>query len=165
MALPEILSRPYDALQLKEVYTGMGAPSSDYVVDLTSYKSDTTTAQNSTLEAFKAQYPFADEPTFQAAVDALKLDIATDLNNNVPDEVAVQAPDFLDKVYTDYLGLVTAELPYICPECLGEGICEERRLAGAVTDSTEIVESPLCQGYGYTSVQKQVAPPFNYENA
>lgn len=157
MALPDTISKPWMAEQLQLIYDG-SANAPDNEIDLATYKAATTVDQNATIETFRGLWPFADETAFNTAVDALKVSIAANLDDNV-----FQATDALTQVQNDYIAFVQAEgYTNTCPECLGAGIVEENKLDGS--GSTELTGSPLCNELGYLLTAKQIAYPVNYED-
>lgn len=157
MALPDTPARPWMAEQLQLIYDGSAnAPANE--LDLATYKAATTVDQNATVETFRGLWPFADETAFNTAVDALKVSLAANLDDNI-----FMATDALVQVQADYVQFVQAEgYTNTCPECLGEGIVEENKLDGS--GSTELTGSPLCDEYGYLLAAKRIAYPVNYED-
>lgn len=163
MALPATIARPWMAEQLQLIYDGSAnAPANE--IDLSTYKSATTTDQNATIETFRALFVEGDfaSPaafaTFNTRVDTLKVDLAANLDDNT-----FQATEALEQIEAQYTQFVQAEgYTNTCPECLGEGIVEENKLDGS--GSTELTGSPLCDEYGYLVAAKRIAYPVNYED-
>lgn len=150
MALADIPhAKPYDALELKELYTGADVyPSS---VDTTTLKADAVTATNASIDAFDAMRPFADDAALAAAIATLKTTIATNIDDSIPDDITTTDTyhDVLDQVKADYDALVQAEgLTFLCPECAGGGLMPTYEADG-VTLTGDSIESPTCEGYGY----------------
>lgn len=154
MALPAIPSKPYDAELLKILYDGGYVVTTDFPVDTAA----TTVLQDATIEAFRALWPFADETAFNTAVDSLKIDIAADAATTVTPIV-----DVLEQVRADYVTLAQANsLTNSCPQCQTAGYTTEDQILG--NGSTTLVESSVCEGYGYTAVAQTPVLPLTYQD-
>lgn len=157
MALPDILARPYHALELKELYEVGDTLEAN--ADLTALKTAAKAAIDTIFAAFEYS-DFSDETTFNAVKATLLTDVkTTGIDGEIPDEVDA-APTYhtmLDTVEADYAALVQSEgLTNPCPECATLGKVAEYDVEGTATG--DYVQSALCDGYGYTATQKIVNP-------
>lgn len=166
----DILARPYHATDLKAVYNTGDVAASGLDPALT--KSAVTEAVDIALEAFKSQWPFESEAAFDTAVDDLKTTIQTATDTAIDEEESsdVTFHTILDTVRTDYEELAQSDvvtnpptgLIYTCPQCLGNG----KNVGYNPDGSPDGVyrQSEVCDGYGFTSVQKIKDPNAGFIN-
>ena len=157
-----------------------GAVITDIGNEIDTDKATCITNTDGILEAGKSSWPFANQTAFDNFIDSLKTSIAGAINadiainvsaytadvedaisNNIDGgSISVAIKDVLIEVKANYETQVQAEYTYPCPECGTSGLKPVYDSSGIATTETE--ESPLCDGFGWTTDEYRAAQPTGY---